>query len=806
MLVTKRDGEKHPVSFDKISKRIRDLTYDEHLGRLQCDPMLVAQKTIAGVYDGVSTRELDILSSEIASNMVSQHTDYGVLAGRILISNLHKETKDSFLQITELLANATRNNRPAPMLNQRYLTFVRKNAHLIQNEINYKNDFLYSFAGLKTLQKSYLLHLDGKIVERPQHMLMRVAIAIHCVPPEDSSLVDDMILCNDPEISRLSSAFETYRYMSAHYFTHATPTLFNAGAIYQQLSSCFLLTMKDDSLSGIYKTLDDCAQIAKRAGGIGFSIHNIRAKGSYIVSTGGTSNGLVPMLRVFNSSSCYVDQGGNKRPGSMAAYLEPWHADIRDFLELPRPLGMENLRARDLFYALWVPDLFMKRVQNNEIWSLFCPNEAPGLSDVWGEEFEQLYERYEREGRARSTIPAQKLMEMITTTQIESGRPYILFKDACNRKSNQQNLGTIKSSNLCTEIIEFSSPDETAVCNLASISLPEFVVNGQFDFNKLYDSVCVLTRNLNKVIYVNDYPIESAKRSNFKHRPIGIGCQGMAELFFKLRIAFEDEAGLRLNRDIFETIYFASLSESCKIAERRANQIKNSNLKYPGAYTSFDGSPISKGILQFDMWNVQPSDRWNWVDLRQRISKFGIFNSLLVTQMPTASTAHILGNTEMCEPINSNVYTRKIIAGEFQFINDYLIADLAKLGLWNETMRQKIIKSGGSVQNILEIPEDIKRLYKTVFELKQKLMLDYAISRGPFICQSQSTNYHFTNPNTKLIYQALNYAWSNGLKTGMYYLRSRAASDAVQFSITKKEEEPAQFCTRDNPDCAACSA
>lgn len=805
MLVTKRNGEKHSVSFDKISKRIRDLAYDDNLGRLKCDPMLVAQKTIAGIYDGILTRDLDILSSEISSNLVSQHTDYGVLASRISISNLHKETDDSFLKITEMLVNATRNNNPAPLLNQRYLAFVRKNAHLIQNEINYKNDFLYTFAGIKTLEKSYLLRLDNKIVERPQHMLMRVAIAIHCVPPANSDLIPDMILCNDPEISRLAAAFETYRYMSAHYFTHATPTLFNAGANYQQLSSCFLITMKDDSLSGIYKTLDDCAQIAKRAGGIGFSIHDIRAKGSYIVSTGGTSNGLVPMLKVYNASSRYVDQGGNKRPGSMAAYLEPWHADIKEFLELPRPLGMEDLRARDLFYALWVPDLFMKRVRDGEEWSLFCPNEAPGLSDVWGEEFEKLYEKYEKEGRARSTMPAQKLMEMITTTQIESGRPYILFKDACNRKSNQQNLGTIKSSNLCTEIVEFSSPEETAVCNLASISLPDFVVNGQFDFNKLYDAVCVLTRNLNKVIYVNDYPIESAIRSNFKHRPIGIGCQGMAEMFFKLRLAFEDEEALMLNRDIFETIYYASLSESCRIAERRASQIQNSEKKYPGAYESFDGSPVSKGILQFDMWDVKPSNRWNWDKLRSRISKFGIFNSLLTTQMPTASTAHILGNTEMCEPINSNVYVRKINAGEFQFINDYLISDLSRLGLWNENMRKKIIKEGGSIQNISEIPNDIKRIYKTVYEIKQKLMLDYAISRGPFICQSQSTNYHFTNPNTKLIYQALNYAWSKGLKTGMYYLRSRAAADAVQFSITKEEEETA-YCTRDDPNCAACSA
>jgi len=643
----------------------------------------------------------------------------------------------------------------APLISKETWKVIKEHAAELDEAILYDRDFGYDYFGFKTLERSYLMKVDGKVIERPQHLLMRVAVGIH---GED-----------------IPAAIETYNLLSEKWFTHATPTLFNAGTPKPQLSSCFLLTMKDDSIDGIYDTLKQCAKISQSAGGIGLSIHNVRAKGSYIKGTGGTSNGIVPMLRNFDMTARYVDQGGGKRKGSFAIYLEPWHADVFDFLDLKKNHGKEEMRARDLFFAVWIPDLFMQRVENNEMWSLFCPNEAPGLAEVWGEEFERLYDKYEKEGKFRKQIKAQDLWFEILESQIETGTPYILYKDAANRKSNQKNLGTIKSSNLCTEIIEYTSPDEVAVCNLASIALPKFVRDdGTFDHEKLYEITKVATRNLNKVIDVNYYPVVEARNSNMRHRPIGLGVQGLADAFILMRMPFDSEESRRLNEDIFETIYFGAMEASMELS------------KLHGPYESFKGSPVSKGIFQFDMWGVTPnSGRWDWEQLKRDVKQFGVRNSLLLAPMPTASTSQILGNNECFEPYTSNIYTRRTLSGEFIIANKHLMKDLMNLGLWSETMRQKLIAANGSVQSIPEIPQNIKDIYKTVWEISQKSIIDMSADRGAYICQSQSLNIHITNPNFGKLTSMHFYAWKKGLKTGMYYLRSTAAADAIKFTLDK---------------------
>lgn len=755
MLVVKRDGRRESVKFDKITARIEKLCYG--LDPKFVNPVEVAMKVINGLYDGVTTQELDNLAAEIAATMTTRHPDFAKLAARIAVSNLHKVTSKSFSNTMKRLYQHVdpKNGENAPLISKDTWKIIKEHAAELDAAILYDRDFSYDFFGFKTLERSYLMRIDGKTVERPQHMLMRVAVGIHG---------DD-----------IPAAIETYNLMSEKWFTHATPTLFNAGTPKPQLSSCFLLTMKDDSIDGIYDTLKQCAKISQSAGGIGLSIHNIRAKGSYIKGTGGSSNGIVPMLRNFDMTARYVDQGGGKRKGSFAIYLEPWHADIFDFLDLKKNHGKDELRARDLFYALWIPDLFMQRVENNEMWSLFCPNEAPGLANVWGEDFERLYVKYEHENKFRRQVKAQDLWFEILESQIETGTPYMLYKDAANRKSNQKNLGTIKSSNLCTEIMEYTAPDEVAVCNLASIALPKFVTeDGKFDHQKLYEITKVATRNLNKVIDVNYYPVEEARKSNMRHRPIGLGVQGLADAFIMLRMPFDSEEARGLNRDIFETIYFAAMEASMEEAKKN------------GPYETFKGSPVSKGIFQFDMWNVTPSSgRWNWDKLKQDVKQYGVRNSLLVAPMPTASTSQILGNNECFEPYTSNVYTRRTLSGDFIVANKHLMKDLIDLGLWNETMRQKLINSNGSVQAIPEIPQHLKDLYKTVWEVSQKAIIDMSADRGAYICQSQSLNVHLTDPNFGKLTSMHFYAWKKGLKTGMYYLRSTAAADAIKFTLDK---------------------
>lgn len=763
MLVLKRDGHRESVKFDKITARIEKLCYG--LDPKFVNPVEVAMKVINGLYDGVSTQELDNLAAEISASMTTKHPDFAKLAARIAVSNLHKTTSKSFSNTMKRLYQYVdpKTGQNAPLISKETWKTIKDNAAELDEAIIYDRDFGYDYFGFKTLERSYLMKVDGKVVERPQHLLMRVAVGIH---GED-----------------IPAAIETYNLLSERWFTHATPTLFNAGTPKPQLSSCFLLTMKDDSIDGIYDTLKQCAKISQSAGGIGLSIHNVRAKGSYIKGTGGTSNGIVPMLRNFDMTARYVDQGGGKRKGSFAVYLEPWHADIFDFLDLKKNHGKEEMRARDLFYAMWISDLFMKRVENNEMWSLFCPNEAPGLADVWGEEFERLYEKYEKEGKARRQVKAQDLWFEILESQIETGTPYILYKDAANRKSNQKNLGTIKSSNLCTEIIEYTSPDEVAVCNLASLALPKFVTeDGKFDHQKLYEITKVATRNLNKVIDVNYYPVIEARNSNMRHRPIGLGVQGLADVFILLRMPFDSDEARRLNEDIFETIYFGAMEASMELA------------KVQGPYETFKGSPVSKGIFQFDMWGVTPkSNRWNWEQLKQEVKKHGVRNSLLVAPMPTASTSQILGNNECFEPYTSNVYTRRTLSGEFIIANKHLMKDLMTAGLWSETMRQKLIAANGSVQNIPEIPQNIKDIYKTVWEISQKAIIDMSADRGAYICQSQSLNIHLTNPNFGKLTSMHFYAWKKGLKTGMYYLRSTAAADAIKFTLDKSAlQHPAE--------------
>jgi len=762
MLVLKRDGRRESVKFDKITARIEKLCYG--LDPKFVNPVEVAMKVINGLYDGVSTQELDNLAAEIAASMTTKHPDFAKLAARIAVSNLHKVTSKSFSNTMKRLYTYVdpKTGENAPLISKETWRIIKEHAAELDEAIIYDRDFSYDYFGFKTLERSYLMKVDGKTTERPQHMLMRVAVGIH---GED-----------------IPAAIETYNLLSEKWFTHATPTLFNAGTPKPQLSSCFLLNMKDDSIDGIYDTLKQCAKISQSAGGIGLSIHHVRAKGSYIKGTGGTSNGIVPMLRNFDMTARYVDQGGGKRKGSFAVYLEPWHADIFEFLDLKKNHGKEELRARDLFYALWIPDLFMQRVENNEMWSLFCPNEAPGLADVWGEEFERLYEKYEKEGKFRKQVKAQDLWFEVLESQIETGTPYILYKDAANRKSNQKNLGTIKSSNLCTEIIEYTSPDEVAVCNLASLALPKFVTeDGKFDHQKLYEITKVATRNLNKVIDINYYPVIEARNSNMRHRPIGLGVQGLADAFIMLRMPFDSPEAKRLNEDIFETIYFGAMEASMELA------------KVHGSYETFKGSPVSKGIFQFDMWGVTPqSGRWNWEQLKQDVKKHGVRNSLLLAPMPTASTSQILGNNECFEPYTSNVYTRRTLSGEFIIANKHLMKDLMNLGLWSETMRQKLIATNGSVQSIPEIPQNIKDIYKTVWEISQKSIIDMSADRGAYICQSQSLNIHLTNPNFGKLTSMHFYAWRKGLKTGMYYLRTNAAADAIKFTLDKNAlQQPA---------------
>ncbi|SHH86238.1 ribonucleoside-diphosphate reductase alpha chain [Chryseolinea serpens] len=760
MLVLKRDGHRESVKFDKITARIEKLCYG--LDPKFVNPVELAMKVINGLYDGVSTQELDNLAAEIAATMTTRHPDFAKLAARIAVSNLHKVTSKSFSNTMKRLYTYVdpKTGENAPLISKETWKVIKEHAAELDEAILYDRDFAYDYFGFKTLERSYLMKVDGKVIERPQHLLMRVAVGIH---GED-----------------IPAAIETYNLLSEKWFTHATPTLFNAGTPKPQLSSCFLLTMKDDSIDGIYDTLKQCAKISQSAGGIGLSIHNVRAKGSYIKGTGGTSNGIVPMLRNFDMTARYVDQGGGKRKGSFAIYLEPWHADIFDFLDLKKNHGKEEMRARDLFFAVWIPDLFMQRVENNEMWSLFCPNEAPGLAEVYGEEFERLYEKYEKESKFRRQVKAQDLWFEILESQIETGTPYILYKDAANKKSNQKNLGTIKSSNLCTEIIEYTSPDEVAVCNLASLALPKFITeDGQFDHQKLYEITKVATRNLNKVIDINYYPVIEARNSNMRHRPIGLGVQGLADVFILLRMPFDSEEARRLNEDIFETIYFGAMEASMELSKQH------------GPYETFKGSPVSKGIFQFDMWGVTPkSNRWDWERLKRDVKQNGVRNSLLLAPMPTASTSQILGNNECFEPYTSNIYTRRTLSGEFIIANKHLMKDLMNLGLWSENMRQKLIGANGSVQNIPEIPQNIKDIYRTVWEISQKAIIDMSADRGAFICQSQSLNIHITNPNFGKLTSMHFYAWKKGLKTGMYYLRSTAAADAIKFTLDKVVQEP----------------
>lgn len=782
MFVHTRSGKKEPVQFDKITHRISQLTYN--LDAKYVDAVQIAKRTINGLFDGITTEELDNLSAEVSAYMTSVHPDYARLAGRIAVANLHRNTSDSFMETFESLYGYRNEftGEHQPLISEEIFGFANQHKDRIMKEIAYSRDFEFDYFGFKTLEKSYLLKVHGKIVERPQHLFMRVALGV--------------------QIGNIEEAIKTYHLISEGWFTHASPTLFNAGTNKAQMSSCFLVAMKDDSIEGIYETLKQTALISQSAGGIGLSIHNIRAKGSFIKGTNGTSNGIVPMLRVFNDTARYVDQGGGKRKGAFAIYLEPWHADIEDFLELKKNHGKDELRARDLFYALWVNDLFMKRVETDGDWTLMCPNKSPGLADTYGKGFEELYEKYEKEGRGLKTLKARDLWFKIINSQIETGSPFMLYKDAANEKSNQKNLGTIKSSNLCTEIIQYTSEKEIAVCNLASIALPMFVNNGTFDHKKLYDVTYQVTKNLNKIIDLNYYPVEEARYSNMKNRPIGIGVQGLADAFFKMRMPFDSEAARKANKEIFETIYFAAIDASADLA------------KVDGHYDSYKGSPVSQGILQPDMWGVTPSERWDWKALRAKIKQYGVRNSLLMAPMPTASTSQILGNNECIEPITSNMYTRRVLSGEFAVVNKHLVKDLIQLGLWNEEMKDRIIAHNGSVQYIPEVPADLKDLYKTVWEIKQKSILEMAADRGAYIDQSQSLNIHMEDTNFGKLSSLHFAAWKLGLKTGMYYLRTRPAVDAIKFTIketantvTAVDQQAAMVCSLDNPEaCVSCGS
>ncbi|KAF1744249.1 hypothetical protein MXB_3036 [Myxobolus squamalis] len=782
MHVTKRDGRKEGLMIDKITSRVSKLCYNLNIQFV--DPSLITLKVINGIYDGVTTVELDNLAAETAACMTTKHPDYAVLAARIVVSNLHKETRShkSFAETVQILYDhvVPQTGKRAAMISDAFYNFVTKHHERLNSAIVYDRDFRFNYFGFKTLERSYLYKLNGVVIERPQHMLMRVAVAIN---------LDD-----------IDAAIMTYDLLSEGYYIHATPTLFNAGSNFNQLASCFLVAMSDDSINGIFKTLSDCANISKYAGGIGIHVHNIRSSGSFIAGTCGTSNGLVPLLRVYNNASRYVDQGGNKRPGSFAIYLEPWHRDIFEFLDLRKNVGSDDLRARDLFYALWIPDLFMKRVEEDVDWCLMCPHACPGLSDAVGEDFEKLYVKYESENKFVIKVRAQKLWFAIIEAQIETGQPFMLYKDACNLKSNQKNLGTIKSSNLCCEIIEYSDKNESAVCNLCSISLPKFVEYGPgnfpfFNFNKLHEVTKIITVNMNKVIDTGYYPVPEARVSNNRHRPIGIGVQGLADSFSLLRHPFSSQPARELNTKIFETIYHAALESSCELS--RAN----------GSYETFAGSPASKGILQYDMWGVTPSDTWDWEKLKEDILKYGLRNSLLTTCMPTASTAQILGNNESFEPYTTNIYTRRVASGDFQVVNKHLMLDLVKLNLWNEEMRNKILAYNGSIQPIAEIPRDIKDLYKTSWELSMKDIIDQSADRGPYIDQSQSLNLFISDPKLSKITSMHFYAWKKGLKTGMYYLRTRPAVNAIQFTVDKVLLGKRKVACEETADsCLFCSA
>lgn len=752
MIVVKRDGRQQPIKFDKITKRIARLCQGLDSEYVKAEE--ITRKVVSGIYDGVKTVELDDLAAEIAATMTAYHPDYAILAARIAISSLHKETSESFTETMDKLYTYVyaRTGKKSPLISERAFKVSQKYSKELEQAIDYERDFAYDYFGFKTLEHSYLLKMDKKIVERPQHMLMRVSIGIHF---ED-----------------IDSVIETYNLMSQKWFIHATPTLFNAASPIPQLSSCFLLDIQDDSIDGIYDTLKQCAKISQSAGGIGLSIQDIRAKGSYIRGTNGISTGIVPMLRVFNDTARYIDQGGGKRKGAFAVYIAPWHSDIFEFLDLKKANGKEEMRARDLSYALWISDLFMKRVEEDGMWSLFCPNEATGMSDCYGVEFEKLYKKYEKEGRAKRTVRAQELWFAILETQMETGTPHMLYKDHVNNKSNQKNVGAIKSSDLCTEIVAYTDQDEVAVCNLASIGLPKFIKEGEFDHQKLYAVTYVLTKNLNKVIDVNHYPVEEAKNSNLRHRPIGIGVQGLADVFIQLRLAFESDAAKKLNEDIFETMYFAACTASKDLA------------KVEGAYQSYEGSPISKGIFQFDMWKVKPtSKRWDWSSLRTEILEYGVRNSLLLAPMPTASTSQILGNNECFEPFTSNIYVRRVFSGEFIVVNKYLLKDLIKLNLWNDSMKNKLIQAHGSVQQIKEIPQKLKEIYKTTWEISQHSVLDMAADRGAYVCQSQSLNIHLSDPSFGKLTSMHFYAWKKGLKTGMYYLKTKTSVDTIKFPV-----------------------
>lgn len=784
MYVIKRDGRQEAVKFDKITSRIVKMCYG--LDPL-VSPEMIAMKVIEGLYDGVKTPDLDNLAAEVAASKTLDHPDYALLASRIAVSNMHKNTKKVFSEVIDDLYHYIdpKTGERASLIAEDVYEVVQKHKEQLDSSVIYDRDFRYDYFGFKTLERSYLLRINGLVAERPQHMLLRVSLGIH---------KDD-----------IDAVLKTYDLLSEGWFTHATPTLFNSGTPKPQMSSCFLLTMKEDSIDGIYETLKSCAKISQSAGGIGLSIHDIRATGSYIKGTNGTSNGIVPMLRVFNDTARYVDQGGGKRKGSFAIYIEPWHADIFDFLDLKKNHGKEEQRARDLFYAMWTPDLFMKRVKDNGDWTLMCPHECPGLSDTYGAEFEALYTKYESEGKGRKTIKAQDLWFKILESQIETGTPYMLYKDAANEKSNQKNLGTIKSSNLCTEIMEYTAPDEIAVCNLASLALPKYVENGEFNHDKLFEVTYQATINLNRIIDNNYYPVEEARNSNMRHRPIGLGVQGLADAYIMMRYPFDSPEAVQLNKDIFETIYYAAMTASKDLA------------KVEGAYETFSGSPVSQGVFQFDMWNVKPSNRWEWGVLREEVKEFGVRNSLLLAPMPTASTAQILGNNECFEPYTSNVYTRRVLSGEYIIVNKHLLKDLVKEGLWNMEMRQKLMVSNGSIQNINEIPQHLKDLYKTAWEISQKVIIEQSADRGAYICQSQSLNIFMESANFGKLTSMHFYGWEKGLKTGMYYLRTKAATDAIKFTVekasvaqvvekTEEENMAAISCSLDDPEgCDMCS-
>ncbi|MDK9778573.1 MULTISPECIES: ribonucleoside-diphosphate reductase subunit alpha [unclassified Vibrio] len=752
MDVIKRDGRKEKASLDKVTRRAEALA-----DGLKVEPIAVAQRVVSGLYDGIKVTEIDVFLAETAASLATEHPDYAKLAARVMVSSLQKETSG--------YATATRKLSEIGILSDTYVDFVAKNQFALEDMIDYKRDYQFDYFGYKTLERSYLLKVKGVVVERPQDMFMRVAVAV----------------AGD----NLAEIRELYNLLSLGYYTHATPTLFNAGCKMQQLSSCFLLAMQEDSINGIYDTLKDCALISKSAGGIGLHIHNIRATGAPIIGTNGVSNGIVPMLKVFNETARYVDQGGGKRKGSFAVYLEPWHADIESFLDLRKNHGKEEFRARDLFLALWVPDLFMERVENDAEWTLFSPHNTKGLSDLYGAEFTQKYQEYERMGLGVKTIKARQLMTQIIESQAETGTPYMLYKDACNEKSNQKNLGTIKSSNLCAEIMEVSTPDETAACNLASMALPKFVTDTGFDFDKLHQVTKVAIKNLDRVIDVNYHPTDKIEKSNHAHRPVGLGIQGLADVFFKMHLPFDSEEALQLNRDIAETMYHASLEASCEIAAQK------------GAYSSYDGSPISHGHFQFDLWDEQPSSRWDWSQLKRQIAEHGVRNSLLIAQMPTASTAQILGNNEAFEAQTSNIYKRQTLSGEFIIINKHLVSDLEQRGLWTSKIRDAIILNNGSVQGIDAIPDDLQSVYRTVWEISQKVIIDMSAERAPFVCQSQSLNLWLASPTFAQINAMHFYAWKRGLKTGMYYLRSKPSTNAVKVTVGQQSEDE---------DCLNCGA